>query len=122
MSRNAAPTPAQQAIWAVVGSIPCGQVMSYGQVADRAGLGRAARMVSMALRNAPKELNLPWHRVINSRGKISFPKDAVEYGKQYELLVAEGVVFINARISVQNYFVEANTDAELWSDFFENEA
>ena len=121
MSRNVVPTPAQQAIWAVVGAIPAGQVMSYGQVADRAGLGRAARMVSMALRNAPDGLNLPWHRVINSQGKISFPKDSVDYCKQYEFLVAEGVVFVNGRISIQNYFVEAHTDVELWSDFFENE-
>lgn len=93
--------------------------MTYGEVADRAGLGRAARMVSSALRNAPAEMQLPWQRVINSQGKISFPKDSSAYTKQYDLLCAEGVVFINGRINLQVFMAEQIMDEQMWSGFFE---
>lgn len=111
-------TPAQQAVWTVVVGIPLGQVMTYAQVADRAGLGRAARMVSSALRKAPKDMHLPWQRVINSQGKISFPKDSAEYLRQYELLCSEGVVFIKGRVNLDLYKTDTAIDEQLWSGFF----
>jgi len=112
-------TPAQQAVWSVVAAIPTGQVMTYAQVADRAGLGRAARMVSSALRKAPVDMHLPWQRVINSQGKISFPKDSTEYLRQYKLLCSEGLVFIKGRLNLDLYQAEAVIDEQLWSGFFE---
>lgn len=112
-------TPAQQAVWSVVEAIPPGSVMTYAQVADRAGLGRAARMVSSALRKAPEEMHLPWHRVINSQGRISFPKDSAEYKRQYELLQIDGVVFIKGRVNLNLYKTDAVIDEQLWSGFFE---
>ncbi|MCF6262038.1 MAG: methylated-DNA--[protein]-cysteine S-methyltransferase [Xanthomonadales bacterium] len=112
-------TPAQHAVWAVVAAIPRGRVMTYAQVADRAGLGRAARMVSSALRKAPPKMQLPWQRVINSQGKISFPKDSAEYIRQYELLCSEGVVFIKGRLNLNLYQADAVIDEQLWSGFFE---
>ncbi|MGS0725371.1 MGMT family protein, partial [Shewanella sp. 0m-11] len=51
-------------IWHIVSMIPEGKVCSYGKVADLAGLPGRARYVSKALKLAPDELNLPWHRVI----------------------------------------------------------
>lgn len=112
-------TSAQQSVWSIVAAIPSGKVMTYAQVADRAGLGRAARMVSGALRKAPDELHLPWQRVINSQGKISFPKDSTQYLRQYELLCSEGVVFIKGRVMLDLYQAEAVIDKQLWSGFFE---
>ncbi len=59
-------------IYAVVRQIPEGQVATYGQVAELAGLGGKARLVGYALyRVDMRSSDIPWHRVINAKGKIS---------------------------------------------------
>ena len=82
-----------QKIWKVVTLIPAGRVASYGQVADLAGLPGNARLVSRALRAAPAESALPWHRVINAQRHISFPFASREYIRQKVLLQSEGITF-----------------------------
>jgi len=54
-------------IYAVIQAIPRGKVMTYGQVAEAAGLGRAARLVGYALRASKGRL--PWQRVLGMRGR-----------------------------------------------------
>ena len=56
-------------VYAVVGSIKRGKVMTYSQVASKAGNSGAARAVGtlMAKNFDPK---IPCHRVIRSDGKI----------------------------------------------------
>lgn len=54
-----------RAIFDVVVRIPRGKVMTYGSVADAAGLGRAARLVGYAMHAIGKKL--PWHRVLGQR-------------------------------------------------------
>ena len=79
-------------IWQQALLIPSGQVASYGQIARQAGLPRrAARMVGRALHAAPKELNVPWYRIVNAQGSISLPVGSRGYSRQIELLEAEGV-------------------------------
>jgi len=87
-----------QRIWDVISRIPRGKVANYGQIARIAGLGRRARLVGYALHSAPDELQLPWHRVINAQGKISFPRDSDSYRHQRALLEAEGIVFTGERV------------------------
>ena len=58
-------------IYAVVRRIPRGKVATYGQVARLAGLRNAARQVGYALHALGGHSALPWHRVINSMGRIS---------------------------------------------------
>lgn len=82
-----------QRIWREVARIPHGRVASYGQVAQRAGLGRLARHVGWALAALPRDSDLPWHRVINAQGRISFPPHSARYREQRRRLIAEGVVF-----------------------------
>ena len=78
-------------IYAVVARIPEGRVATYGQVAALAGLGRAARQVGYALHSLPDGSDLPWHRVINSRGEVS-PRAMPGWdGYQRHLLQEEGV-------------------------------
>lgn len=80
-------------IYAVVERIPEGRVATYGQVAALAGLGRAARQVGYALHSLPEGSDLPWHRVINSRGEVS-PRAVPGWdGFQRHLLEEEGVEF-----------------------------
>ena len=91
--------PAFQEIWAVVGAIPRGSVSTYGAVARAAGLPGRARMAGRALRESPKEMKLPWHRVVGSGGKIVFPSTSVNHREQARRLRAEGVVVKAGRVS-----------------------
>jgi methylated-DNA-protein-cysteine methyltransferase-like protein len=87
------PLSARERIWQVVAAIPPGKVASYGQIARLAGLGRGARQVGHTLRQLPNGSTLPWHRVINSQGKISLPTGSAGATLQRERLEAEGVEF-----------------------------
>lgn len=90
-------------IWAIVAQIPKGRVATYGQVATLAGLGRRARMVGYALHYAPPDRSLPWHRVINAQGQISFPSGSEDYCRQRRRLEREQVQFVNDRIDLARF-------------------
>ena len=72
--------------------IPVGRVATYGQIATLAGNHRAARQVVRILHSSSAKDDLPWHRVINSKGTISLPTGS-GYEIQRRLLEAEGVAF-----------------------------
>jgi methylated-DNA-protein-cysteine methyltransferase-like protein len=91
--------PALEAIWHVVCAIPRGQVSTYGAVARAAGLPGRARQAGLALRVAPEELNLPWHRVVGAGGRIVFPKSSHHYKEQARRLRAERVAVHNGRVT-----------------------
>ena len=57
-------------IYAVIRQVPRGQVATYGQIALIAGAA-TPRLVGRALRELPPRRKVPWHRVVNSQGKIS---------------------------------------------------
>ena len=92
-----------ETVWEIVREIPAGAVSSYGQIASMippdedmapARMKRLApRWVGTALRKTPRGKSIPWHRVINSRGTISFPPDSPQADEQRRLLEAEGVEF-----------------------------
>src|SRR6185312_14632049 len=91
--------PALEIIWNVVASIPRGQVSTYGAVARAAGLPGRARQAGFALRVAPEELNLPWHRVLGAGGRIVFPKTSRHFKEQARRLRAEGVTVKDGRVA-----------------------
>jgi methylated-DNA-[protein]-cysteine S-methyltransferase len=62
-------TPFATKVYAVVAKIPKGKVMTYGQVAKKAGKPNAARAVGMFMANN-RNPKIPCHRVIRSDGKI----------------------------------------------------
>src|SRR6202041_2134644 len=99
--RPAAPqdNPAIQEIWHIVGAIPRGQVSTYGSVARAAGLPGRARLAGRALRLAPKNTHLPWHRVVGAGGRIVFPPSSPAHREQTRRLLAEKVVVKNGRVS-----------------------
>ncbi len=66
---------ASQRILSVLRAIPKGKVAGYGQVAALAGNPRGARQVARLLHSLSEKEKLPWHRVINSAGRISLPMD-----------------------------------------------
>jgi methylated-DNA-protein-cysteine methyltransferase related protein len=90
-------------ILAAVRRIPRGKVCTYGDVADVAGLPRRARLVGTVLRQTPASRDLPWFRVINAGGRISFPAGSEAYLRQRRKLESEGVVFIGGRIDLKRH-------------------
>jgi len=105
-----------QSVWKVVSEIPSGHVLTYGEVARLSGMPRAARRVSQALRRAPSELKVPWHRVINSQGKISFPEDSSGWARQKNMLEEEGVVFLKGKINLEQFGYRGAVDRLLWGE------
>ncbi len=89
---------ALEAIWQVVCAIPRGRVSTYGDVARAAGLLGCARQAGYALRVAPRELNLPWHRVVGSGGRIVFPSGSRGHREQTRRLRAEGISVSAGRV------------------------
>jgi methylated-DNA-protein-cysteine methyltransferase-like protein len=79
----------------VVRRVPAGRLTTYGDVAAALGSPRVARHVGWALA-ALREGDVPWHRVINAQGRISFKGDVVRGETQRRRLEAEGVAFDGA--------------------------
>jgi len=93
-----------QKIYQIVKKIPRGKVATYGQIAILAGFPRQARLIGYALNSLPEDLEIPWHRVINSQGKISFSADSGWYEYQKSLLENEGIEFSPAgKIDLQQF-------------------
>ena len=80
-----------QRVYELVRRIPSGQVSTYGDLATLLGSPRVARQVGYALA-ALTDPEVPWHRVINARGAISFKGDLVRATEQRARLNAEGVL------------------------------
>ena len=83
-------------VFKVTSEIPKGRVTNYGAIADFLALG-SARMVGWALNNCG-HLEIPAHRVVNSKGELSgrlqFPTPTM----MQELLENEGVQIVNNKI------------------------
>ena len=93
----------REKIWQVVALIPKGKVATYGQVAKLAELPGYARYVGTTMKNLPSGTKLPWFRVVNSQGRLSFPRDSSQYQLQKSKLESEGVVFIKGKFSLRKY-------------------
>ncbi len=87
----------------IIKRIPAGKVATYGQIATLAGNNKAARQISRILHSSSGKYELPWHRVINRKGKISLnPGDGYELQKM--LLENEKIQFDeNDRIDLSRF-------------------
>ncbi|MEG3436662.1 MGMT family protein [Pannus brasiliensis CCIBt3594] len=97
---------AYEDIYRVTRRIPRGKVATYGQIAYLSGRERQARLVGYALHRvdlAGEEV--PWQRVVNARGEISY--SPFRRGSDYlqrALLEEEGIVFDGAgKIDLRKY-------------------
>ncbi len=94
----------------IIKNIPLGKVTSYGTVAALAGSPRAARQVVQILHRTD---NIPWHRVVNSRGIIAI-KDYDGFQEQKMLLGMEGVESDSSgEIDLNEYLWKINSIEEL---------
>lgn len=82
----------RERVYELVRQIPAGRVMTYGQIADILGEGYTARTVGYVMHGADTE-NVPWQRVINSKGSCSTGRMTMPINLQQRMLEAEGVKF-----------------------------
>jgi len=91
-------------IYRVVRSIPQGSVMTYGQVAELAGMPRAARVAGYAMAAAPEDV--PWQRVVGksrkNRARITL-RDSLTADIQRQLLEGEGIEFDGGEIDLERF-------------------
>ena len=85
--------------------IPRGQLATYGQIAELIGAYGCARQVGWALRRLSLPSSVPWHRVVNARGRISMSlsREGSDW-IQRELLIEEGIpVDAEGRLPLRQY-------------------
>lgn len=64
-------TDFQRSVWAVLRGIPRGAVISYGEVARRAGRPAAVRAAGAAIGRNPISVIVPCHRVVGVGGALT---------------------------------------------------
>ncbi|MGE9267244.1 MAG: MGMT family protein [Verrucomicrobiales bacterium] len=88
-------TPFQAKIYAALGEIPRGKVVTYGVLARRVSCG-SAQAVGQALRRNPHAPEVPCHRVVaadRSLGGYAGERGGEKLAQKRRLLASEGVVF-----------------------------
>ncbi len=88
------PNDLAQRVLQAVESIPPGRVMTYGDVAEYAGI-RSPRSVGRVL--AADDGSVPWHRVLRADGSLA----EHIYTEQRQRLLAEGVRFVGDRVELK---------------------
>jgi methylated-DNA-[protein]-cysteine S-methyltransferase len=64
-------TPFQKTVWRALREIPCGQTVSYSELARRIGRPNAVRAVGLANGANPISVIVPCHRVIGANGTLT---------------------------------------------------
>src|SRR5262245_697868 len=92
-------------IYTAVKKIPRGKVATYGQIAALCGLAGHARQVGYALSALRDDMDdVPWQRVVNSKGEISERSFGDCADGQRVLLEEEGIVFsLDSKIDMPQY-------------------
>ena len=94
--------------------VPSGCVATYGQIAAEAGAPRRARLVGQVLKKLPSDSGVPWYRIINAQGLISFPEGSEAWRLQKSYLEEEGIVFSMGRVDLDKYRWRPSLDELLW--------
>lgn len=85
-------------------SIPQGRVATYKQIAMISGKPQGSRGVAWILHTCSTPYKLPWHRVLNSQGKISFEKGTHNFREQKRRLEKEGILLaMDGRLDLKKF-------------------
>lgn len=90
-------------LYTVLAQVPPGKVVTYGQLADMAGLGRAARWVGRTLGQLPEDSTLPWHRVVGAGGRLSLVQGSVGGDEQRARLRGEGLLIMKNHVDIRRH-------------------
>ena len=91
-------------VYEIVFRIPKGKVTTYGAIGETLGLKSSARLVGMALKAIPTELDLPAHRVVNRTGALTAAPAFGGYDRLRWILEREGISFHGERIDMSKHF------------------
>lgn len=61
----------QLMVWEELLKVPYGQTVTYGELAKRVGMPKAARAVGSALNRNPVPILVPCHRVVGAKGQLT---------------------------------------------------
>jgi methylated-DNA-protein-cysteine methyltransferase-like protein len=93
----------RDALLLLLDQIPEGRVVSYGELARLALLGRAARWVGHVLGQLPADTRLPWHRVVAADGRLSLDANSTSGREQRTRLQLEGLVITRGRVDIRRH-------------------
>ncbi|MBC1766934.1 methylated-DNA--[protein]-cysteine S-methyltransferase [Listeria welshimeri] len=86
-------TDFQKRVWQALSEIPYGAVVSYKEIAIRAGSPKAVQAVGQANRANPFPIIIPCHRCVKSNGELGGYNGADVDKKQYLLALEKGLSF-----------------------------
>ena len=93
-------------VYAYLKTIPCGKVVTYGQIAAYLGNKRMARVVGNILHQNPDPEAYPCHRVVNGKGQVAENFAFGGSAEQRKRLEKEGIVFEeNGTVDLNKYGV-----------------
>jgi methylated-DNA-protein-cysteine methyltransferase-like protein len=91
------------ALYMALAQVPVGHVVTYGQLAALAGLGRAARWVGRTLGQLPDDSRLPWHRVVAAGGRLSLAAGTSSGDEQRGRMRDEGLSIMKNRVDMHRH-------------------
>jgi small subunit ribosomal protein S2 len=80
-----------RAIYECVRQVPKGKVATYGRIAELVGAGCWSQQVGAALRRLSEDTDVPWQRIIGSKGEVKPRSGQKGEMEQRRLLEQEGV-------------------------------
>ena len=90
-------------VYEMIKLIPFGRVTTFGEIAKKAGLSKAARIVSLLVTHDQRFINTPCHRVVGGKGSLS--KTFILGGRraQKRMLEDEGIEVKKYKVDLQKY-------------------
>lgn len=85
-------------VYQIVRKIPYGKVTTYGSIAEYLGTKSSARVVGYAMNHAHSLKDIPAHRVVNRKGRLTGKHHFASPTLMQELLENEGVEIENDEI------------------------
>lgn len=85
--------PFHRKVYQALCKVPPGKVVTYAELAKRAGSPGAARAVGTAMAKNPFPIIIPCHRVVAGNGKLGGYSGRGGVATKRKLLQLEGIVF-----------------------------
>ena len=91
-------------IYECVRQVPKGKVATYGQIAKQVGEGCTPQQVGTAMSSLPDDSDVPWQRIIDSKGKLIKRSGQRNHEEQGRLLEEEGItVTADGKVGLKQY-------------------
>ncbi len=95
-------------VYLIVGQIPKGRVMTYGQIAALAGAAWAGWEVGQIAHSGPSEL--PWQRVVNKNGGLASGYPGGQEGHKKALEAEKIAVDDDYRVNIEELLWQPEVD------------